>query len=88
MKSFKEFVEMNEASWTAAASMYAASRNRSRVSAQPTHDLRVGDKVKTKDNKTGEISFVDGNDIHVVGTNIYYPNRKEKHDASNLVKVK
>jgi hypothetical protein len=76
-----------EASFTAAASMHAATRKQDPQRQEPKHDFRVGDNVVTKKgNKLGEVVFVDGEKIHVKGTNPYYPNKVTYHTASELKK--
>jgi hypothetical protein len=84
----KEEVEyINEASFTSATSMYAATRKQSgNKTEQPTHNIRVGDTVKTKDNKKGSVVFVNGDEVHVKGTNSYYPNAIQHHSSSDLKK--
>jgi hypothetical protein len=87
-KMKKEEVEyINEASFTSATSMYAATRKQSgNKTEQPTHNIRVGDTVKTKDNKKGSVVFVNGDEVHVKGTNSYYPNAIQHHSSSDLKK--
>jgi hypothetical protein len=87
-KMAKEEVEyINEASFTSATSMYAATRKQSgNKTEQPTHNIRVGDTVKTKDNKKGSVVFVNGDEVHVKGTNSYYPNAIQHHSFSDLKK--
>ena len=76
-----------EASFTAAASMHAATRKQDPQRQEPKHDFRVGDKIVTKKgNKPGEVVFVDGEKIHVKGTNPYYPDHITHHTASELKK--
>lgn len=76
-----------EASWTAAASMHAATRKRDPQRQDPKHNFRVGDHVVTKEgNKSGKVVFVDGEKIHVKGTNPYYPDRVTHHTGSELKK--
>jgi len=81
----EEVEQVDEASWTSATSMHGATRKQNRTN-PPTHNIRKGDVVKTSDGKKGTVSFVDGDDIHVTGTNIYYPKKTEKHSASTLKK--
>lgn len=79
--------DVTEASFTAAASMNAANRKQSGgKTAQPTHGFRVGDQVTTKDGKEGEVSFIDGNTIHVKGINDYYPDAIKHYSAKHLKK--
>jgi hypothetical protein len=87
----KQFVKskptqgMTEASWTAAAAMHTATRKRDPQREEPKHNFRVGDNVITKKgDKSGTVVFVDGEKIHVKGTNPYYPNRVTHHTASEL----
>lgn len=75
-----------EASWTAAASMHAATRKRDPQSQDPKHNFRVGGVVTTKDGKSGTVVFVDGEKIQVKGTNSYYPDHVTHHTASELKK--
>lgn len=76
-----------EASWTAAASMHAATSKRDPQRQDPKHNFRVGDHVITKEgNKSAKVVFVDGEKIHVKGTNPYYPDRVTHHMASELKK--
>jgi len=76
-----------EASFTAAASMHAATRKQSGgKTAQPTHGIKVGDTVTTSDGKQGSVTFVHGDDIQVTGTNFYYPDSVTKHSAKDLKK--
>jgi hypothetical protein len=71
---------------TAATSMYAATRKRDPRRKSPQHNIKVGDNVTTKDGKSGEVVFVDGEKVHVKGTNIYYPNRVTQYSGSELKK--
>jgi hypothetical protein len=83
----EEVEYINEASFTSATSMYAATRKQSgNKTEQPTHNIRVGDTVKTKDNKKGSVVFVNGDEVHVKGTNSYYPNAIQHHSSSDLKK--
>jgi hypothetical protein len=78
--------EVQEASSTAAASMHAATRKRDPQKEDPKHNIRVGDSVTTKDGKSGKVVFVDGEEVHVKGTNSYYPDRITHHKGSELKK--
>lgn len=76
-----------ESSFTAAASMHAATRKQSGgKTAQPTHGIKVGDAVTTADGKQGRVKFVHGDDIQVTGTNPYYRDRVTNHSAKDLKK--
>jgi hypothetical protein len=76
-----------EATFTAAASMHAATRKQSGgKTAQPTHGIKVGDAVTTADGKQGRVKFVHGDDIQVTGTNPYYRDRVTNHSAKDLKK--
>jgi preprotein translocase subunit YajC len=80
-------VGVAEASFTAAASMNAANRKQSGgKTAQPTHGIRVGDKVTTNDGKKGEVTFVNGDTVHVNVTNHYYPHKIKHYSAKDLKK--
>jgi hypothetical protein len=74
--------------WGAPAAVgYLATKNKSAQVDQPTHSIRQGDKVKTGEGKTGQVTFVNGEDVHVIGTNPYYPKHKEIHQGSTLSKI-
>jgi hypothetical protein len=65
--------------------MHAATRKQSGgKTAQPTHGFRVGDQVTTKDGKEGQVTFVQGDTVHVKGTNNYYPDRIKQYSAKDL----
>lgn len=77
---------LEEASSTAAASIHAATRKQSGgKTASPTHGIRVGDNVKAG-GKVGKVAFVNGDEVHVKGTNEYFPNRKIVHNVKDVVK--
>lgn len=83
----KEETELAEASSTSATSMHAATRKRDPQRQDPEHNFRVGDDVVAKKgDKPGKVVFVDGEKIHVKGTNPYYPDRVTHHTASELKK--
>jgi hypothetical protein len=75
-----------EASFTAAASMHAATRKRDPQRENPKHSIRTGDSVTTPDGKSGIATFVDGETVHVKGTNTYYPDRATQYKGSELKK--
>jgi hypothetical protein len=79
---------IGEAAFTSAASMHAATRKRNPQKADPKHSIKVGDRVDTTDGKSGKVSFVDGETVHVLGTNPYLPNDKVKHYNSSELKKK
>lgn len=81
-------VPMAEASFTTATSLYAATRKKDPHTKQPTHSIRVGDSVITTDGKKGEAVFVNGETVHVKGTNAYYPNKITHHSGNELKKLK
>jgi hypothetical protein len=71
---------------TAATLMYAATRKRDPQRQSPEHNIRVGDTVKTSDGKSGTVVFVNGETVHVKGTNPYYPDRITHYTAGELKK--
>ena len=78
---------VTEASFTAAAAMHAATRKQSGgKTAQPTHGIKVGDEVTTADGKKGQVHFVQGDTVHVKGTNPYFPDKIKHYSASDLKK--
>lgn len=79
-------VPLSEVSSTATTSMYAATKKRDSQIAQPSHSIRIGDEVITVSGKKGIVSFVNGDDVDVKGTNIFYPNKTERYKASSLKK--
>ena len=78
---------VTEVSFTAAAAMHAATRKQSGgKTAQPTHGIKVGDEVTTADGKKGQVHFVQGDTVHVKGTNPYFPDKIKHYSASDLKK--
>jgi hypothetical protein len=77
---------IGEASFTAVASMHAATRKKAPQKADSKHGIKVGDHVDTTDGKSGKVSFVDGETVHVPGTNPYYPDKVKHYKASELKK--
>jgi preprotein translocase subunit YajC len=82
-----QFAEVAEASFTAAAALHAATRKQSGgKTAQPTHGIKVGDEITTADGKKGQVHFVQGDTVHVKGTNPYFPDKIKQYSASDLKK--
>jgi hypothetical protein len=77
---------VEEASFTAATAMHAATRKRDKQLHNPQHNIRVGDQVTTQDGKTGKAVFVDGETVHVKGVNPYYPDKVTQYKGSELKK--
>lgn len=82
----REEMEISEASFTSSTTLYGATRKQHNTSQEPTHNIRIGDSVKTSDGKKGNVSFVDGDTVHVKGSNQYYPDKVTQHKSAELKK--